>query len=105
MTLLGVFRFELAYQLRRPWPWLCMAVLAVFAFVNTRVAVVPATLPQDFILNSPFIITAVTRGLNKAIGEGLLCESEQFARLVPSHDLKEGLAAWRERREPRYAGR
>ena len=35
MTLLGVFRFELAYQLRRPWPWLCMAVLAVFAFVNT----------------------------------------------------------------------
>ncbi|MFC0805807.1 MULTISPECIES: crotonase/enoyl-CoA hydratase family protein [unclassified Sinorhizobium] len=51
------------------------------------------------------IITAVTRGLNMAIGEGLLCESEQFARLVPSHDLKEGLAAWRERREPRYAGR
>jgi enoyl-CoA hydratase len=40
-----------------------------------------------------------------AIGEGLLCESEQFARMVPSHDLKEGLAAWKERREPRYAGR
>ncbi len=60
MTLLGVFRFELAYQLRRPWPWLCMAVLAVFAFVNTRVAVVPATLPQDFILNSPFIIAVVS---------------------------------------------
>ena len=60
MKLLGIFRFEVAYQLRRPWPWLSMAVLLVFAFVNTRVAVVPVTLPQDFILNSPFIITAVS---------------------------------------------
>jgi ABC-2 type transport system permease protein len=60
MKLLGVFRFELAYQIRRPWPWLCMAALLVFAFVNTRVAVVPVTLPQDFILNSPFIIAVVS---------------------------------------------
>src|SRR5687768_13986387 len=60
MKLLGIFRFELAYQLRRPWPWLCMAALLVFAFVNTRVAVVPVTLPQDFILNSPFIIAVVS---------------------------------------------
>ena len=60
MKLLGVLRFELAYQLRRPWPWLFMAVLLVFAFVNTRVAVVPVTLPQDFILNSPFIIAVVS---------------------------------------------
>jgi hypothetical protein len=37
-----------------------MALLLVFAFVSTRVAIVPVTLPQDFILNSPFIITAVT---------------------------------------------
>src|SRR5687768_202165 len=60
MKLLGIFRFELAYQIRRPWPWLCTAVLLVFAFVNTRVAIVPVTLPQDFILNSPFIIAAVS---------------------------------------------
>lgn len=60
MKLLGIFRFELAYQLRRPWSWLSLAVLTVFAFVNTRVAIVPVTLPQDFILNSPFIIAAVT---------------------------------------------
>lgn len=51
------------------------------------------------------IITAVTRGLNMTIGEGLLNESEQFARMVPSHDLAEGLTAWKERREARYAGR
>ena len=60
MKLLGILRFELAYQMRRPWPWLCLLVLVVFAFVNTRVAVVPVTLPQDFILNSPFIIAVVT---------------------------------------------
>jgi ABC-type transport system involved in multi-copper enzyme maturation permease subunit len=60
MKLWGIFRFELAYQLRRPWPWASMAVLVVFAFVSTRVAIVPVTLPQDFILNSPFIIAAVS---------------------------------------------
>ncbi|MGJ5034660.1 MULTISPECIES: crotonase/enoyl-CoA hydratase family protein [unclassified Bradyrhizobium] len=47
------------------------------------------------------IITAATRGLNMAIGEGLQVESEQFASLVGSRDLTDGLAAWRERRPPR----
>ena len=51
------------------------------------------------------IITAVTRGLNMSIGEGLLAESEQFAAMVPTHDLGEGLAAWIERRSPNYTGR
>ena len=50
------------------------------------------------------IITAVTRGLNMAIAEGLQMESEQFARMVPTHDLGEGLAAWIERRKPLYTG-
>jgi enoyl-CoA hydratase/carnithine racemase len=48
------------------------------------------------------ILTAVTRGLNMSIGEGLQVESEQFASLVPTHDLAEGLAAWIERRPPLY---
>jgi ABC-type transport system involved in multi-copper enzyme maturation permease subunit len=55
-----IFRFELVYQLRRPWAWLAFAVLVVFSMLSTRVAIIPATLPQDFILNSPFIIAAVT---------------------------------------------
>jgi enoyl-CoA hydratase len=50
------------------------------------------------------VITAVTRGLNLSIAEGLLVESEQFAALVPSHDLGEGLAAWIERQRPNYSG-
>jgi enoyl-CoA hydratase/carnithine racemase len=50
------------------------------------------------------IITAVTRGLNMGIAEGLQVESEQFASLVTSHDLGGGLAAWIARREPRCRG-
>jgi ABC-2 type transport system permease protein len=60
MKFIEIFRFEFAYQIRRPWPWLCMAVLATFAFFSTRIAIIPVTLPQDFILNSPFIIASVT---------------------------------------------
>ncbi len=60
MKLREIFRFELAYQIRRPWPWLAFAVLLVFAFENTRAGVLPVTLPQDFILNSPFIIASVS---------------------------------------------
>ena len=51
------------------------------------------------------IITAVTRGINGTISEGLQIESEQFARMVPTEDVREGLDAWIERRAPRYAGR
>jgi enoyl-CoA hydratase len=50
------------------------------------------------------IIAAVSRGLNMTIGEGLQVESEQFARVVPTRDLREGLDAWIERRPPRFAG-
>jgi enoyl-CoA hydratase len=50
------------------------------------------------------IIAAVTRGLNMTIGEGLAVESEQFARVVPTHDLKEGLDAFIERRTPAFTG-
>jgi enoyl-CoA hydratase len=63
-------------------------------------------LAERIIRHSPLaveaIITAATRGLNMGIGEGLQVESEQFARMVPTHDLGEGLAAWIERRLPVY---
>ena len=38
------------------------------------------------------------------IGEGLQVESEQFAAMVATSDLREGLAAWSERRPPSYRG-
>lgn len=51
------------------------------------------------------IIAAVSRGLNMTIGEGLQVESEQFARLAPSDDLREGLEAWRQRRSAVFMGK
>jgi enoyl-CoA hydratase len=74
-------------------------------------ALLPAAreLARKIVSHSPLavtsIINAVTRGINLSIGEGLLVESEQFARMVPTHDLREGLDAWIERRAPAYDGR
>lgn len=51
------------------------------------------------------VLTAVTRGLNMPIAEGLLVEAEQFARMVPTPDLTEGLLAWQQRRPGTYFGR
>lgn len=51
------------------------------------------------------ILSAVTRGINTTIGEGLEIEKEQFARVVPTQDTMEGLSAWIERRKPVYLGR
>lgn len=66
------------------------------------------SLAQQIVRHSPLavtsIINAVTRGINLSIGEGLLVESEQFARMVPSHDLGEGLDAWVARRPAVYTG-
>ncbi|MDV6227254.1 crotonase/enoyl-CoA hydratase family protein [Nitratireductor aquimarinus] len=51
------------------------------------------------------IISAVTRGINTTIEEGLLIEREQFARMCATADVHEGLDAWIERRPPVYQGR
>ena len=73
-------------------------------------ALMPAAraLAERIMRHSPLaaasIIEAVTRGLNMTIGEGLQAESEQFARMAPTRDLREGLDAWIERRPPRFAG-
>ncbi len=50
------------------------------------------------------ILTAVTRGLNTTISEGLRIEQEQFARMAATRDVHEGLTAWIERRMPDYQG-
>ncbi|OAF15804.1 MULTISPECIES: crotonase/enoyl-CoA hydratase family protein [Bradyrhizobium] len=40
------------------------------------------------------VITAVTRGLNTSIAEGLAIEGEQFARMAATSDTREALDAW-----------
>ena len=66
-------------------------------------------LAQRILGHSPLavsaILAAVTRGLNVSIDEGLQIESAQFARMAPTQDLREGLAAWIDRRAPVYVAR
>jgi len=50
------------------------------------------------------ILTAVTRGLNLPIQDGLRLEADQFARMVPTRDLREGLAGFLEKRPPKFVG-
>lgn len=65
-------------------------------------------LAERIIQHSPLavasVITAVTRGLNMSISEGLQVETEQFARMVPTADLHEGLDAFLTKRTPVYSG-
>lgn len=56
MKFLRIFRFELAYQLRRLTTWLFFAALAVVAFQLVRGNFLADALYADFFLNSPFII-------------------------------------------------
>lgn len=60
MKLLGIFRFELAYQVRRLSTWLPFAALALVAYLFVRQNVVADHLYTEFFLNSPFIIAVVT---------------------------------------------
>lgn len=50
-------------------------------------------------------LAAVTRGLNLPIDEGLALEAAAFARMLGTADLREGVAAFRERRPARFIGR
>lgn len=65
-------------------------------------------LADNILRHSPLaasrIITAVTRGINTTIDEGLHIEREQFARMVATNDVREGLEAWGARRVPNYDG-
>ncbi|HEY0371536.1 MAG TPA: hypothetical protein VGD79_06020, partial [Thermoanaerobaculia bacterium] len=55
-----IFRFELAYQLRRPWVWLMFAVIFVVCFLMTRQDALADALYDDFFVNAPFAIAVTT---------------------------------------------
>lgn len=50
------------------------------------------------------ILSAVTRGVNAPIAEGLEIEAAEFARMASTADALEGLEAWIARRPPAYPG-
>lgn len=81
-----------------------------------EIGLVNSVVPHDQLLEAAFdltnriirhsqlaaarIITAVTRGLNASISEGLAIESEQFARMAATPATREALDAWLVRRSP-----
>lgn len=84
--------------------------LGVVNVVVSHEELLPAArrLLERVLVHSPLavatILTAVTRGINMPIAEGLLVEAEQFARMAPTADLREGLEAWMARRPGVYPG-
>ncbi|HEX8359668.1 MAG TPA: hypothetical protein VF613_06170 [Longimicrobium sp.] len=60
MKLREVFRFELAYQIRRLSTKLCFALLTIVAFLFVRGNYLGDALYADFFLNSPFVIASTT---------------------------------------------
>ena len=50
-------------------------------------------------------LTAVHRGMDASIDDGLAIEEAAFARIVPSYDANEGVAGFVEKRSPRFLGR
>lgn len=66
-------------------------------------------LAAEVTVHSPLAVAAslaaVTRGLNLSIAEGLAVEAAAFAGVQHSADVREGIAAFRERRPPQFSGR
>ncbi len=50
-------------------------------------------------------LMAIHRGMDAAIDDGLAIEEAAFARIVPTYDALEGVAAFVEKRPPVYLGR
>jgi enoyl-CoA hydratase/carnithine racemase len=50
-------------------------------------------------------LSAIHRGMDASIDDGLAIEEAAFARIVPTHDAREGVAAFLEKRQPSYQGR
>ena len=65
MKLGAIFRFEFAYQLRRPATWLFFAVLFVVAWSIIQSNYVPDARDGWLLLNAPLVIASTTVAKSK----------------------------------------
>jgi enoyl-CoA hydratase/carnithine racemase len=86
-----------------------------------RLGLVNSVVPADALLQSALALakdlatkppltvaaalTAIHRGMDASIDDGLAIEEAAFARIVPTHDAREGIAAFVEKRLPSYRGK
>ena len=60
MKLFAIFRFELAYQVRRGSTWLYFAVQFVVAFIGTTQSYLPDARSGGYFLSAPFVVAQIT---------------------------------------------
>jgi enoyl-CoA hydratase/carnithine racemase len=68
----------------------------------TTLANVLATKPP---LTLAAALAAIHRGMDASIDDGLAIEEAAFARIVPTLDAQEGVAAFVEKRRPTFVGK
>jgi len=85
--------------------------LGLVNHVVTRTALLPKAiaLAEEIMKNSPFAVRqtkwAIDRGADSAFEDGLQREHEAYMRAIASDDRREGIAAFNEKRPPRFSGR
>jgi len=60
MNFREIYRFEVAYQMRRAWPWLIIVVLMFLVFLFVRNGSIAEALYTEFFINSPFMAAMAT---------------------------------------------
>ena len=79
--------------------------------VVDRAALLPTAheLAQEILRNSPYAVRqakwAIDQGADLPFPDGLEREHEAYMRAIGSEDRREGIAAFNERRRPRFVGR
>jgi enoyl-CoA hydratase len=85
--------------------------LGLVNHVVRRAALLPTatSIAQEILKNSPYAVRqakwAIDHGADQAFEDGLEREHEAYLRAIASADRQEGIAAFNEKRPPRFTGR